>query len=104
MVSMSDTTNITKGAKSGVQKLIRREHPSVYDVGCISHLANLTINSGLECLPVDIDQLFVDIFYYFFHSSKRKQEFHDHWCSMFTSEPNTVLKHCPTRWLRWRVW
>ena len=96
---MSDTTNVMKGARSGVQKLIKRENPSLYDVGCICHLANLTIKAGLESLPIDIDQLFVDVFYHFFHSSKRKQEFHDNWCSMFTSEPQTVLKHCPTRWL-----
>ena len=96
---MSDTTNVMKGARSGVQKFIKNEHPTLYDVGCICHLANLTIKSGLESLPIDIDQLFVDIFYYFFHSSKRKQEFHDHWCSLFTPEPGTILKQCPTRWL-----
>ena len=71
---MSDTTNVMKGASFGVQKLIKREHSSLYDVGCICHLVNLTIKAGLECLPIDIDQLFVDIFYYFLHSSKRKQE------------------------------
>ena len=96
---MSDTTNVMKGARSGVQKLIKKEHPSLYDVGCICHLANLTIKAGLGSLPIDIDQLFVDIFYYFYHSSKRKQLFHDNWCSLFTNEPSTILKHCPTRWL-----
>ena len=32
---MSDTTNVMKGARSGVQKLIKREVPTLYDVGCI---------------------------------------------------------------------
>lgn len=53
----------------------------------------------METLPVNIDQLFVDIFYHFFHSSKRRQEFSDMWCSLFTSEPGEILKHCTTRWL-----
>ena len=96
---MSDTTNVMKGARSGVQRLIKNECPHVLDVGCICHLADLTIKSGVKSLPVDIDQLFIDVFYYFFHSSKRKQEFCDLWCSLFTSEPQTILKHCPTRWL-----
>ena len=96
---MSDTTNVMKGARSGVQKLIRDECPHVLDVGCICHLADLCAKSGMQALPVDIDQLFVDVFYYFYHSSKRKQEFCDLWCSFFTSEPQTILKHCPTRWL-----
>ncbi len=96
---MSDTTNVMKGVRSGVQKLITNECPKLYDVGCICHLADLTIKAGMETLPVDIDQLFVDIFYFFFHSSKRKQQFADNWRSFFTSEPETILKHCTTRWL-----
>ena len=55
--------------------MIKTECPKVYDVGCIYHLADLTIKAGMKTLPVDIDQLFVDIFYFFFHSSKRKQQF-----------------------------
>ena len=96
---MSDTTNVMKGARSGVQKLIKNEHPFLYDVGCICHLADLTVEAGLKGLPIDIDQLFIDVFYYFQHSSKRKQEFVDLWCSLFTGEPEVILKHCPTRWL-----
>ena len=32
---MSDTANVMKGARSGVQKLIKDEQPMLYDVGCI---------------------------------------------------------------------
>lgn len=96
---MSDTTNVMKGARSGVQKLIKNECSHVLDVSCICHLADLVVKAGMQTLPVDIDQLFVDVFYYFFHSSKRKQEFCDLRCSLFTSEPQTILKHCTTGWL-----
>ena len=61
---MSDTTNVMKGARSGVQKLIKNENPTLYDVGCICHLADLTVKAGMSTLPLDIDQLFVDIFYF----------------------------------------
>ena len=88
---MSDSANVMKGVRSGVQKLIKDEIPTLYDVGCICHLA--------EALPVNIDQLFIDIFYYFHHSSKRKQQFVNLWCSLFTTEPEMILKDCPTRWL-----
>ncbi len=60
---------------------------------------DLTIKEAMKTLPVDIDQLFIDVFYYIFHSSKRKREFCDLWRSLFTSEPTTILKHCTTRWL-----
>ena len=88
-----------KGARSGVQKRIKNEHPHFYDVSCICHLADLTVKAGLKALPVDIDQLFIDVFYYFYHSSKKKQEFCDRWHSLFTTEPEVILKHFPTRWL-----
>ena len=87
---MKDTINIMKGARSGVQKLIKDEHPAIYDVGCICHLADLTIKAGLEELPIDIDQLSIDVFYHFYHSSKRKREFTELWCSLFTSEPGVI--------------
>ncbi len=89
-----------KAARSGVQKLIKNENPSLYDAGCICHLAGLSIKTGMKnTLPIDIDKLFIDIFYYFYDSSKRKQNFTDLWSSLFTSEPEAILKHCPTRWL-----
>ena len=96
---MSDTVSVMKGARSGVQKRIKTEMPHLYDVGCINHMADLTIKAGMETLPVNIDQVFVDIFYYFYHSSKRGQLFVDHWCSLFDSEPKAILNHCTTRWL-----
>ncbi len=57
----------------------------MFDVSCICHLADLAVKSGMEVLPIDIGQLFLDIFYYFYHSSKRKQEFCDLWCSLHVS-------------------
>ena len=84
---MSDTTNVMKGARSGVQKLVKDENPHLYDVGCTCHSADLTLKAGMMTLAVDIDQLFIDIFFHFFHTSKRKQEFTDLWCSLFSSKP-----------------
>ena len=51
-----------KGVRSGVPKLIKNECPSIHDVGCVCHLADLTIKDGMKTPPVDIDQIFFDIF------------------------------------------
>ncbi len=88
-----------KGSRSGVQKLIKNENLSLYDIGCICHLADLCIKAGMSTLPLDIDQIFIDIYYYFHHSSKRNQEFIETWCSFYTNEPKVILKHCQTSWL-----
>ena len=41
----------------------------------LCYLADLAVKAGMRALSVNIDQLFIDIFYHFQHSSKRKQEF-----------------------------
>ena len=52
---MSDTANVMKGSRSGVQKLIKKEMPYLYDVGCICYLADVTIKACVKSLPIDID-------------------------------------------------
>jgi len=52
---MSDNTNVVKGARSGVQKLIHNECPHLYEVGRICQLADLTIKAGMKTLPIDVD-------------------------------------------------
>ena len=41
----------------------------------------------MAALPVDIDQLFIGIYYYFKLSSKRNQQFVDMWHSFYNNEP-----------------
>ena len=72
---MSDTSNVMKRVRTGVQKMIKDEIPTLHDVGCIFHLADLTVKDGLKALPVNIDQLFIDIFYCCHHSSNMKQQY-----------------------------
>ena len=71
---MSDTTNVMKGVRSDVQNFIKE---------------------GMKTLPVDIDLLFIDVFYYFHHSSKRKQDF-CLWMSLFYFR---AYHYITTRWL-----
>ena len=49
---MSDTANVTKGCRSGVQKLIKNKIPHHMP------LADMAIKAGVTSLPVDIDKLF----------------------------------------------
>ena len=65
-----------KGIRSsGLQKLIKDEYPRVLDVGCICHLTNLTIKTRMQSLPINIDQLFIDVFYYFNQSVRGSKNF-----------------------------
>ena len=72
------------------------KQPRVFSIGCVCHLANLCLLAGVKELPIDF---FVDLYYYFDKSSKRKEMLHE-----FQEFTNTkelkILKHCKTRWLR----
>ena len=41
-------TNVMKGPRSGVQKLIKDAIPTLYDIGCICHLAGLIVKASLK--------------------------------------------------------
>lgn len=94
----SDTANVMIGKHNSVLSRVKTKQPRVFSQGCVCHLANLCLLQGIKCLPIDIDDFFVDLFYYFDKSFKRKEklcEFQD-----FTgTQQLKVLKHCKTRWL-----
>ena len=63
------------------------------------HLAALCAAAALKKLPVSIDDLLIDIFYHFKHSSKRCEEFMIILKDFDGIAPARVLKYCSTRWL-----
>ena len=71
----------------------KNENPSLYDVCCICHLADLYQgwNESSSNRSAFI--------YYFHHSSNLNQKCVDVWHSFDESELKVVLKHCPTHWL-----
>ncbi|XP_077440712.1 protein FAM200B-like isoform X1 [Vanacampus margaritifer] len=61
----SDNCNTMVGKKNSVLSRIKEKNGAVFSVGCICHLGNLCVKDGLKTLPVNIDDLLVDIFYFF---------------------------------------
>ena len=66
---------------------------------CLCHLAALCAAAALKKLPVSIDELLIDIYYHFKHSSKRYSEFSAIREEFSDIAPFRILKHCKTRWL-----
>lgn len=91
----SDTTNVMIGRHNSVLSRVKDVQPEVFSQGCVCHLANLCLLAGVQTLPIDVDDFFVDLYYYFDKSAKRKEEFHE-----FTGVKELkIIKHCKTRWL-----
>ena len=94
----SDNCNTMVGKKNSVLSRIKEKNEVVFSIGCICHLGNLCLKDGLKKLPVNMDDLLVDIFYFFKNSSKRIEDFKE-FQDFTSSEQEKILKHCPTRWL-----
>ena len=73
----SDTINVIVGKHNSVLPRVKAKQPKVCSQGCVCHLANLCLLAGVKVLPVDVDDFFVDPFYYFDKSAKCKEELHE---------------------------
>jgi hypothetical protein len=94
----SDTTNVMVGKHNSILSRIKQKQPDVFSQGCVCHLSNLCLLAGVKALPIDVDDFFVDLFYYFDKSSKRKEELREFQEFTGTKELK-IIKHCKTRWL-----
>lgn len=99
MVSfVSDTCSVMKGVRNGVIAKIRQKQPKVIDIHCVCHIINLVVKSAVKTLPFKVDELLVDVFFHFHHSTKRVSALHEYaeFCQV---EFKAILRHCETRWL-----
>ena len=94
----SDTANVMIGKHNSVLSRVKSKQAGVFSQGCVCHLSNLCLLAGVKALPVDIDDFFVDLFYFFNKSAKRKDEFREFQEFTGTKELK-IIKHCKTRWL-----
>ena len=95
----SDTANVMVGAHNSLLSRVRAKQPQVFSLGCLCHLSNLCAVAALKTLPVSVDDLLIDVFYHFKHSSKRWKEFSEIQDEFEDIGSLRVLKHSTTRWL-----
>ena len=95
----SDSASVMVGAHNSVLSQIRTKQPNLFSLSCLCHLSALCAAAALKTLPVSIDELLIDIFYHFKHSSKRYSEFTAIRDEFEDIAPLRILKHCTTRWL-----
>ena len=68
---MSDNCSVMTGKNNSVVTRIKEKTPSVFDFGCVCHLANLCAVDGVKALA---DLLF-EVYFHFHHSSNRKERY-----------------------------
>jgi len=64
---ISDNCNTMVGKRNSVVTKIKEKNSAVFDIGCVCHLANLCTVAGIKALPVPVEDILVEVFYYFQH-------------------------------------
>ena len=94
----SDNCSTMMGTKSGFQKLLQQDVPSVFILGCICHSLALCASYASKFLPSWLEVLVKSISLYFSHSCKRQQTF-KMIQDVVQLPTHRVLKLSQTRWL-----
>ena len=94
----SDNAPVMLGSKGGVIAKLRESQPDLFAIGCPCHLINLAAQHAASELPLSIDSLLIDVYYYLEASVNRKQNFQE-FQDLMGVDQQRILKHVCTRWL-----
>ena len=102
-VGMSvDNTSVNVGKHNSIKTRVEDANDTVYFMGCPCHILHNTASyagKGFEeIVDFSVEDLCIDIFYWFEHSSKRKNLLSD-FCDFCVMQYRQVIKHVSTRWL-----
>jgi len=97
-----DNTSVNMGRHNSIKTRIMQVNNSIYINGCPCHIVHNTAMKGSEKFNVecgfDVEDLLVDLFYWFDKSTKRKVELEE-FCSFCDQDYRKIVKHVNTRWL-----
>ena len=94
----SDNASVMSGAHRGFISYIQKSQPTVYFAGCPCHLIHIAAEKAAKILPVSIEELLIDIYYYLDKSTKRNHNL-KHFQQLCGTDVRKILKYCSTRWL-----
>uniref|UniRef100_H2ZYZ5 HAT C-terminal dimerisation domain-containing protein n=1 Tax=Latimeria chalumnae TaxID=7897 RepID=H2ZYZ5_LATCH len=90
----SDSASVMIGKNNSVLSWIKQQSNSVYSLPCVFHISHLAAKDAVKAIPKPVEDLLVDIFYYFTGSAKYQQ--YQQWCD---ADELQLIKHGGTRWL-----
>ncbi|KAK0050591.1 hypothetical protein Bpfe_019928 [Biomphalaria pfeifferi] len=94
----ADNAPVMVGKDKGVLGYMAKQHSNIFMSGSACHLVHIAAEKAASCLPLSIDQLLIDVYYYLDTSSKRQGAFKDMQL-LHEVKQNKILKHVCTRWL-----
>ena len=102
-ISLSvDNTNAMIGRNNSIASHCKAKNQSIFISGCPCHLAHLAAtaanDSFTEAIGVNVEDMLIDLYYWFDKSSKRKGKLAEYF-EFCDQEYQQVLKHVTCRWL-----
>lgn len=97
-----DSTNTNVGQHNSIMTRVLEKNDSVYFSRCQCHMVHNASSEGAKAFTTvtgfDVEDLVVDIFYWFDRSTKRKSKLaeYTYFCDQ---EFRKIIKHVSTRWL-----
>ena len=92
----SDGANVMLGSRNSVLTRLRDKQPGLVSFHCNCHLAALIANHASKVLPGHLEDLTIQVWYFFQKSPKRSiEEFQ----AFVDAKPHKLLKAGQTRWL-----
>ena len=97
-----DNTSVNIAIRDSLMTRILQRNPAIYFNGCPCHIIhNAAQKAGdafTECCAFDVEELTIDLYYWFDKSTKRKNGLRSY-CIFCDQEYRAIIKHITTRWL-----
>ena len=94
-----DNTSVNTGRHNSIISRVRAINPKVYLMGCPCHIAHNTASGAADALRnetgFDVEELVVDMFYWFDKSTKRKSSLEEY-CCFCDIQYRKIIKHVST--------
>lgn len=102
-VSLSvNNTNAMIGCNNSIALHCRNKNPDIFISGCACHLAHITATEAndafTDVLGINIEDILIDLFYWFKKSLKRKRKLSEYF-EFCDQDYQKVLKHVFPLWL-----
>ena len=77
-----DSASVNVGRHNSIKTRLEAKNPALYTLGCPCHFLHNTAHKGTKEFETvcgfDVEEMAVDVFYYFDHSTKRKGELREY--------------------------
>ena len=94
----SDGANVMLGSRNSVLSRLRGKQPHIVSFHCNCHIAALIANHACKVLPDYLDDLTIQVWYFFQKIPKRQRIYHE-FQQFVDCKPHKLLKAGQTRWL-----